>query len=293
MRYLLYILLIPFAGLSQTDDNLHFYGTVQYEDDLYISQKEVSMADWFSYVYDINIDNDEDVVMYYFPNTPNENNKFLLELFLRSWNDDGDKEIVYKKSFISFPIWITKDEKKEKKNIFNYLETPITGLSSEKVNGYLQWLEVQMRKAYLKDNDTYDISIILPSLSLMEELKNGALRGNTTDEKIKSQVVGDSVNVQGCQLFNFKSIEVCKGSEEKIKLYGSNNTLVDSYAYYPDLNGLYNILGNVAEMTDQEGVAYGGTYDDFASKCINNPKMTYDKTHSLVGFRYVIKVMKK
>lgn len=68
--------------------------------------------------------------------------------------------------------------------------------------------------------------------------------------------------------------------------------MVATNEFFPDNNGLYNILGNVAEMTSDQNVSYGGNYTQNAATILASPTQKNSEPDTLVGFRVVIKATK-
>ena len=62
--------------------------------------------------------------------------------------------------------------------------------------------------------------------------------------------------------------------------------------HYPNEFGLYNVCGNVAEMVDERGIAYGGSFLDPGYDIRIDSETHYDAPSPKVGFR-VIAVKKK
>jgi formylglycine-generating enzyme required for sulfatase activity len=57
--------------------------------------------------------------------------------------------------------------------------------------------------------------------------------------------------------------------------------------FFADYNGLMDLMGNVAEMTDEEGVAIGGSAKHSASSCQPGVKISYEGPQWWLGFRVV------
>lgn len=63
-------------------------------------------------------------------------------------------------------------------------------------------------------------------------------------------------------------------------------------AYAPNRRGLYNVIGNVAEMT-ASGKIKGGSWDSFLADCAVNKLQTYSLPDPRVGFRVLMQVIEK
>jgi sulfatase modifying factor 1 len=66
-------------------------------------------------------------------------------------------------------------------------------------------------------------------------------------------------------------------------------------SYYPGINGLYNMGGNVEEYVRENGITKGGSWNDPGYYLRNCVEETYDTTLSASaerGFRYVMEILK-
>ena len=62
-------------------------------------------------------------------------------------------------------------------------------------------------------------------------------------------------------------------------------------SFFPNSFGIYNMCGNIAEMTEEKGIARGGSYDDPAWKVRISSEKTYTKATNDIGFRVGMQVM--
>lgn len=67
---------------------------------------------------------------------------------------------------------------------------------------------------------------------------------------------------------------------------------LNTWSYYPNSSGTYNMIGNVAEMVSEKGIAKGGSFDHILEECkiINN--QYYSRPERWLGFRCVAVVEK-
>jgi formylglycine-generating enzyme required for sulfatase activity len=84
-------------------------------------------------------------------------------------------------------------------------------------------------------------------------------------------------------LMNFKP--VVNGKNDYPADGGFYTVRVDGY--WPDSCSLFNVIGNVAEMTAIEGVHKGGSWDDILEDCLVDKKQTYPTPDPRVGFRVI------
>lgn len=68
------------------------------------------------------------------------------------------------------------------------------------------------------------------------------------------------------------------------------------YSFFPGLNGLYNMAGNVEEMVAEYGITKGGSWDDTGYYLQNTTEETYDtatETSPFRGFRLAMDVIEE
>lgn len=160
-----------------------------------------------------------------------------------------------------------------------YDNYPVVNISYEAAVEYCKWLTTQYN-TQRKRNFT-QVVFRLPTKSewlLMAKPDKGSNETCFEDDKV--------TNEKGCYLANMK---VEKGD------YASDGAFhtaqVDSYL--PNDKGFFCTMGNVAEMTDQKGVAKGGSwYHTFAeSKFDKSQKFTGPDPG--IGFRVVMEVIQE
>jgi len=61
-------------------------------------------------------------------------------------------------------------------------------------------------------------------------------------------------------------------------------------SYWPNAAGCYNLIGNVAEMINQQGLAKGGSWKNEPSEVYIEKDLTYIKPTAWLGFRCVAEI---
>jgi len=64
------------------------------------------------------------------------------------------------------------------------------------------------------------------------------------------------------------------------------------YSYWKNWFGLFNAIGNVAEMISEKGICKGGSWHHEFEDCRAGKDIPYDKTKAWLGFRCVCVVKK-
>ena len=311
------LFIIIFSSLisfSQNDEKPNpdvMYGCIELNDTTQFKQTVVTVGDWFSYLYDEfdgGMEKEKDFDSnYMIPKFLKENYKKELEIFYRNWIDEtgnpyeGGKLVLYKETYRPFTLVLTKEEKKTYKEFKKLLDMPITGLKFETVKRYLEWKWMYIIEDLNYLDAGYDMTMTLPTEEEYDKLINEYKNHLSTvkNKKGENTAIGDSVNVKGCHLYNFKGSENCPAAEHRLKYYGTLTGIVGGYSYNPDLNGIFCLLGNVAEMTSTYGIAKGGHYKMYAKEILENKPLIYrhedDDTlgEDLIGFRYVIRLTKR
>lgn len=100
-------------------------------------------------------------------------------------------------------------------------------------------------------------------------------------------------NHKYCFLGNIKVPENCIPCQIP-KVAGDGYSMMGHVAdYFPNNIGLYDVVGNVAEMIDQNGKACGGSWDHLPNDCTIRSIANYVKPNSWVGFRVFMEVLEK
>lgn len=86
-------------------------------------------------------------------------------------------------------------------------------------------------------------------------------------------------------LANIKITSSITGSTDYVSDGGFHTTI--SGHYKPNNLGIYDVIGNVAEMT-REGALKGGSWDNFLSECTTDKSQSFSLPDPRVGFRVVM-----
>ncbi|MBL0741926.1 formylglycine-generating enzyme family protein [Chryseolinea lacunae] len=100
------------------------------------------------------------------------------------------------------------------------------------------------------------------------------------------------LNSRGCSLGNFKFPDTLKPCP------GTKTTTADGFwlmapveSYFPNDIGLFDVVGNVAEMTNERGKACGGSWNHSPEESTIKSINTYDGPSDAVGFRVFMDVI--
>jgi formylglycine-generating enzyme required for sulfatase activity len=99
------------------------------------------------------------------------------------------------------------------------------------------------------------------------------------------------MNEKGCYLANIKTPKdlTCEGG------ITGDGYLITSPAgsYFANNMGLYDVIGNIAEMIDEKGKAMGGSWNHPGKECTIRAVSEYEKAEPSVGFRVFMEVIEE
>ncbi len=206
----------------------------------------------------------------------------------------------------------------------NFSKYPVMDLSHEAANLYCEWLTVQYNqqkgrkfnkvKFRLPSQNEWNMAALgyVPFQSWVFE-ENKVKAAPHKDVKVKdweyfSLAEYDSIwypwfagdwsvyrkaimNEKGCYLANIKTPgnEVCPSG-----IKGDGFALTAPVAsYFSNDMGFYDVIGNVAEMVDEQGKAMGGSWDHPPHESTVTSVMQYDGPDPRVGFRIFMEVIEE
>lgn len=157
-----------------------------------------------------------------------------------------------------------------------YRDYPVVGISYEQAVAYCKWRTDRVKQISGLVN-AKDIKYRLPT---KEEWEAVAKAGY-------SSIPTKSTNMHH---FNLK-----RSKKEAMGVAGKLNDNADVtapvQAYWPNNYGVYNIIGNVAEMVQEKGVAKGGSWRHTAEGSALTKDINYTKPTSWLGFRCVCEIV--
>jgi formylglycine-generating enzyme required for sulfatase activity len=98
-------------------------------------------------------------------------------------------------------------------------------------------------------------------------------------------------NHMGCFLGNFSVREVEKPCLANLPAFDGWSMMGRTASYFPNDMGLYDVVGNVAEMIDVMGMACGGSWDDPPLKSTIASVKKYSRPDATIGFRVFMEVL--
>lgn len=255
------------------------------------SQREVSIFDYYLFLCYLEnepgILQDQDMRQNYwakdfFPDTTKIEAKFkplwrkLIAGISDSASEFSQVEMItdfQHKAYIRVPIKL--DGKQKELAAF-----PVTGISHEAALKYAEWLSI-MYQNELTLLQPFTWKFQLPTEEQWEKLAAAGL-----SESMKSNQVPDSVNKEGCFLFNYAGLPDCKSKAGYLKS-SLGGGIAPVKSFNPDFLGLYNVFGNAAEMTVKPGVSKGGSFVHMPYQSKIKYEIPYSGPQPWLGFRLV------
>lgn len=269
-----------------------------------VDRCEESVGDWFAFVYNkyYDVDNDEFKEGYeqVMPDSNLMPKKYSLAIrvFYR-WKEQGDYSTTLFTGEDNWQFYYLRLKKSETKmgkghkskpiedisfrgQLERILNFPMVGVTYEQVQLYLNWRKevAESYEGVMKRN--YSVNARLMTKEEWTKYANDL--GPHFTENHTAHI--DSINALGCYLLNVQVTVPCKTSKMALSMFGSG--AVPVYGYFPDRLGLYCMFGNVWEMTQEKGIAIGGSYADFANRCDASISLPYSGPQENLGFRCVL-----
>lgn len=229
-------------------------GTVWLRDSLCIDQTEVRNLDYLEFVHWTQ-KHDQQKEASIYPDTT-------------VWT--GLSEIVMPKYYFQHPA---------------YKDYPVVGISYEQAVAFCKW-----RTERVKD------FIALSGQSIQERLgvRDFYYRLPTKEEWEYAALAGlNPTFPYGQAIINKKNIPNVFVAETKTLYASSASTETVPVKYqFPNGFNLYNMIGNVAEMIQEKGLAKGGSFDHTLEQAAISKNITYTKPMEWLGFRCVCVMVK-
>ena len=204
--------------------------------------------------------------------------------FLSSLKQGNEVE-KYNQSLLDTSLWAMPDGLNKPYTAYYhshvaYNNYPVVSVSYEQATNYCAWLTRQYNadatKAFKK------VVFRLPTEAEWMYAASGGKEGRIyawDGEKI--------IDKKGRYLANIKASDFALAKEGRQKITAPTKSFLSNEF------GLYNTIGNVAEMTAERGVAKGGSYNDTEADAQIGNKKKYEKASTEVGFRVVMEVLEK
>ncbi len=235
-------------------------GTVRINDSLFMDVTEIGNLHWREFVYAL-LMRDTDTLAS-IKNTPDTT----------VWKNDSVIASDYKYDYYF------------RHPVFNYY--PVVGITYEQAVTFCEWRSKMVNYLYQLDPSMNPIKgkkyhYRLPTI---EEWESAAENLDSIKIPTKFKKKG---NIDLKHLANVYKVD----SIPRLNDVKSYTTGINSYL--PNKFGIYNMIGNVSEMTATKGVAKGGDFLLPLDSCKINMHQTYTKPEVWLGFRCVCEIVKE
>ena len=176
----------------------------------------------------------------------------------------------------------------------SYDNYPVMTVTYENANNYCKWLTDQ----YNIDPNRKFKKVIF-RLPTKAEWVYAATAGK---DRIYSWEGKNLRNKKGVYLANIKRINEANISyDSKTDNFSIIQTgiekitglMAEKHSFYPNEFGLYNMIGNAAEMVAERGIAKGGSYNDTGYDVRVQSEKKYSEATTEIGFRVVMEIVEK
>ena len=169
---------------------------------------------------------------------------------------------------------------------------PIRSIEYESALAYCEWLTQVYNQQDHPKKKFKKVRFRLPTAAEWEEAACGHLPNSFPSQNQLYPWRGLGVtNALGCFLVNINTNEVPESTKADPK-DGSFFPVVAN-AYFPNDYGLYNVIGNVAEMVQERGQAKGGSWYHTADESTIPSVQNYSEPQPYIGFRVFMEVLEE
>ena len=299
---LLFVFLFSAGSFAQKDEA---FKMLRIDSTFYADQMEITVGEWLYYLTDRAAHSPRDQWKQFLPDTSMlpKDCRPLFEVALTHVKGK-DKHIMRSYSF-NINSWVDVSDTLHKEieiargnRKMNVMRFPIAGITHEQALDYCVWRTNTVNKMLNEDSraakrlDVRQVTFRLPTPEEFEHLSHHQNAKKKHARKLDPEhidwpVSDSSQGGQSCKTWNyFNEDTTCNYVKRQAELFGWNSP-VETGTYGSSMHGLYDLLGNVAEMTSQKGMAKGGSCTHSAAACLPRQSQSYTQPAKWLGFRCV------
>lgn len=228
--------------------------TLHLQGNLYMDEHELTNIDWQEYVYWIK------------KNEPQKYASVLQDTTV--WNNIGGSYAPFVKQYHKHAAYD------------NY---PVVGITHQQASDYCKWRsKVVNEMLALNPNSLKKFGTILYRLPTQKEWEYAASGG--LDQRDFPYGYTELSNSKGDKKVHLD------WSEEQDSKQAEAISTANTYSFTPNGKGYYNMIGNVAEMIQEKGIAKGGSWKHSVHQSKISSKLSYDVPTPWLGFRCICEV---
>lgn len=228
--------------------------TLHLQGNLYMDEHELTNIDWQEYVYWIK------------HNQPEKYTSTLRDTNV--WTSFGEQFAPFVKQYHKHPA---------------YNSYPVVGITHEQATNYCKWRsKVVNEMLALNPNGQKKFGTILYRLPTQKEWEYAASGG--LDRRDFPHGYDGLTTSKGDKKVYLD------WSEGKKTAQKDSTATASTYSFTPNGKGYYNMIGNVAEMVQEKGIAKGGSWRHSVNKSKISNQLTYDVPTPWLGFRCICEI---
>jgi formylglycine-generating enzyme required for sulfatase activity len=197
---------------------------------------------------------------------------------LKAKNEVGIYNIAYPKNIINGVVLLG--------------DRPITNISYEGAMAYCKWLENKLKKNEISKDNLYlfdEKSNFKGSITLPSKVEWAYAAKGGVDSKYYWSNFGNVKQKDICNYRELKPEEILyKDGFVEYKLNDDLHKINKVMSLKPNDYGLFDMSGNVSEMTIEKGIAMGGSFLDGLPDCSTESFQEFSKPSKTIGFRPVV-----
>ena len=165
-------------------------------------------------------------------------------------------------------------------------EYPVVGVSHLQAKEYCQWRTERVKEVMNLNKKAYEnypfspesVSYRLPTKTEWELIARTGIDREARERASKKHQLPEK------KLFNLKHLAHQNPAHQKA--YGP----APSESHFPNSYGIFHMIGNVAEMVAEEGIAKGGSWIHPFEPNLPTKDFAYEKQENWLGFRCVCEI---
>jgi len=166
-----------------------------------------------------------------------------------------------------------------------FAEYPVVGVTYGQAQAYCEW-RTKMVNEWIAKNGKAPFKKVLYRLPTRAEWEVAAMGDNNNQQNLYGRFASNMETEEASQAKAFNCIYVKNAS-----LVGQHARIASVVSYSPNSYGVYNMIGNVAEMVEEIGVAKGGSFLSYVGDCQVEKDQHYDTPEEWLGFRCICEVI--
>lgn len=294
MKYvstLIVLLIVSHQGFTQ--DDVHQFlmkenrlppGTSYIGNGVYMDEAEILNIHWLEFIYYLKKDSSQSYYESMLPDTT------------LAWRAMGDKSVVigYDLDSAAQPLFLESYLRYPSRRYF-----PVIGISFFQATEYCKWrskavdIKVNEQLAKLKKTFSLRYEYYIPPIEVYKKcLEFNDIKSRKIDSKSQKLIKSVSSDFNPRKMYHYAAVkqEIARTTQGYSVFVPGVNWIVSSYDAPPMKKSFRHIVGNVSEMTNKQGVSFGGSWIHTMDEIKEHLTFEYTKPEYWLGFRCACKV---